>query len=262
MTELVTITGGSFLMGENENDKFANDTERPRHEVHVPTFRLARFPVTIGEFRSFRPNHEPGLPDDWPATMISWDDAIAYCTWVGGGTRLPTESEWEYAARAGSTRPFPWGDDITPQLANYYYNEQGNKVGPGHRTSPGQYPPNAFGIFDMTGNVCEWTMDAWHPTYEEAPTDGSSVALSPNGASSLSPGQAQPPWVLGKNRSCPVGAASKKPLNLASGPEPTIRVLRGGAWDYLPRLLRVSWRDRLPENQCRDNLGFRIASNL
>jgi formylglycine-generating enzyme required for sulfatase activity len=223
MTDLVTITGGSFLMGENENDKFVNDTERPRHEVHVRSFCLGRSPVTIGEFRGFRPDHEAGLPGDWPATMITWNDAIAYCAWLGNGTRLPTEAEWEYAARAGSTRPFPWGDEISPQHANYYYNEQGNKVGPGHRTSPGTYPPNAFGIFDMTGNVCEWTMDAWHPTYGGAPADGSA-------------------------RPAVAGATS--------------RVLRGGAWDYLPRLLRVSWRDRLPQNQCRDNLGFRIASNL
>ncbi len=261
MTELVTITGGSFLMGENDNDKFANDTERPRHEVHVPSFLLGRSPVTIGEFRSFRPNHESGLPENWPATMVTWEDAMAYCAWVGA--RLPTEAEWEYAARAGSRSPFPWGDDITPELANYYYNEQGNKVGPGHRTPPGQYPPNAFGIFDMLGNVCEWTADAWYPKYADFPTDGNRADLCPIGASSLSPGQAPaPPWVLGKISSCPVGAASQKPLNLAGCMEPISRVLRGGAWDYLPRLLRVSWRDRLPQHHCRDNVGFRIASNL
>lgn len=222
MSELATIDGGSFWMGENPDDKFANDTERPRHEVHVGAFRLGTFPVTIREFRMFRPNHEPTLPEHWPATLVSWDDAQAYCTWIGGGARLPSEAEWEFAARAGTQSPFPWGADITPDHANYYYTEQGNKVGPGHRTASGKYPPNAFGIFDMSGNICEWTMDAWHSSYDGAPTDGS-------------------PW-------------------LASDPA-ALRVLRGGAWDYLPRLLRVSWRDRLPAHHRRDNVGFRLASN-
>ncbi len=209
-------------MGENENDKFANDTERPRHKVHIASFRLGRFPVTIGEFREFRPNHEAGQPEDWPVTMVTWDEAIAYCERLGGGIRLPSEAEWEYAARAGSQTPFPWGADITPENANYYYTEQGNKIGPGQRTPCGSYPPNAFGIFDMTGNVCEWTMDAWQASHKEAPADGSARVATTT---------------------------------------PAARVLRGGAWDYLPRLLRVSWRDRLLQNQRRDNVGFRLAAN-
>ncbi|MFY8216935.1 MAG: formylglycine-generating enzyme family protein [Chthoniobacterales bacterium] len=223
MIDLVTIEGGRFLMGENPDDKFANDTERPRHAVDVPAFRLGRAPVTISEFREFRPYHERGLPGDWPAAMVSWDDAVAYCEWLGDGMRLPSEAEWEFAARAGSQSPFPWGADITPAHANYYYTEQGNKVGPGHRTPAGHYPANAFGIFDLVGNVCEWTLDAWQADHHDAPADG-----SPRAATTV----------------------------------PVHRVLRGGAWDYLPRLLRVSWRDHLLQNHRRDNVGFRIASNL
>jgi len=219
--DFVPIPAGNFLMGENADDKFAGDTERPRHAVRVEPFLLARTPVTIGEFRNFRPEHEPGQPAGWPAAMVSWDDAAGYCGWLGGGSRLPTEAEWEFAARAGTTTPYPWGDAITPSHANYYYAEDGRKIGCGHRTPPGRFPPNAFGLLDMLGNVCEWTQDRWHPDYQGAPADGS--ARTGSGL-------------------------------------PDRRVLRGGAWDYMPRLLRVSWRDGLPRTARRDNVGFRVAA--
>ena len=202
-------------MGENDDDKFANDTERPRHSVDVASFRIADSPVTIGEFRRFRPGHEDGLPPEWPTTLVSWDDAVAYCQWLGPEFRLPTEAEWEYAARAGSQTPYPWGDTIAPPQANYLYNEQGTKIGPGRRTPSRSYPPNSFGLFDLLGNVCEWTQDLWRPDYQSQPR-----------------------------------------------PNESRRVLRGGAWDYLPRLLRCSWRDALDSRKARDNIGFRIAANI
>ena len=224
--DFVTIPGGEFLMGENDGDKFANDTERPRRRVRIPSFRLARFPVTVGEFRRFRPGHEPDSPEDWPATMISWEDAQSYCLWMGNGIgtgiRLPSEAEWEYAARAGSTTHYPWGGTISPADANYYYEENGTRVGCGHRTPAGAFPANAFGLLDMVGNVCEWTADGWYPGHEGAPIDGSA--------------------------------------RLDSGFRDS-RVLRGGAWDYLPRLLRVSWRDHLYPQVRRDNVGFRVAAD-
>ena len=225
--DLVLIPGGSFLMGENEKDKFSGDTERPRHPVEVAAFRIGRAPVTLAEYRFFSPSHESNLPDAWPASKISWEEASAYCQLlgkeIGGAYRLPSEAEWEYAARAGTQTPYPWGEDIDTGLANYYYNEQGNKIGPGQRTPPGIYPANDFGLFDMLGNVCEWVQDGWHPNYDGAPADGS--VWERNEAASL-------------------------------------RVIRGGAWDYLPRLLRCSWRDAFPQAKRRDNLGFRIASSL
>lgn len=209
MTAFVPVPAGEFCMGENADDKFANDTERPRHRVSVAAFELAAAPVTLAEFRAFRPDHEPGLPGDWPAANLSWDDAAAYCAWRGD-CRLPTEAEWEYAARAGADSPYPWGSTIDPSQANYLYAEDGRKIGPGHRTPAGTYPANAFGLRDMLGNVCEWTADPWRPGFDEPP-------------------------------------------------DPSRRVLRGGAWDYLPRLLRVSWRDALPAGTRRDNVGFRLA---
>ncbi len=227
--ELISVPGGSFLMGENEEDKFADDTERPRHLVSVAPFLMGKTPVTIGEFRLFCPEHETGLPEEWPATMVSWNEASAYCGWLsehsGREFRLPTEAEWEFAARAGSQTPYPWGTTLTPEQANYFYTEQGDKVGPGQRSAVSSYPPNALGLCDMIGNVCEWVQDAWQPDYSCAADDGSAWELSGN-----------------RNETLP-------------------RVLRGGAWDYLPRLLRCSWRDRMPEPARRDNVGFRLASS-
>jgi formylglycine-generating enzyme required for sulfatase activity len=226
--DLIAIPSGEFLMGETPGDRFANDTERPCHWVRLPSFHLSRFPITIAEFQAFCPGHCPNQPGNIPVTNVTWTDAVAYCDWLGNQLglplRLPTEAEWEYAARSNQNTLYPWGDEISPELANYRYAEDGSRVGPGHPTPAGNYPPNAFGIFDLAGNVAEWTQDSWCADYYDAPHDGS----------------------------------ARKP----SGTSAPARALRGGAWDYLPRLLRCSWRDSYPETSARDNLGFRIAASL
>ncbi len=222
---MISVPPGEFWMGENNDDKFANDTERPRHLVRFSrTFSLAAHPVTVAEFLLFRPQHpDPGAPD-WPVALVSWIDAVAYCGWLSDQTgrpfRLPSEAEWECAARAGAATAFPDGDTLAIETANYFYSEHGLKIGPGHRTPVGSYPPNALGFHDLHGNIAEWCADLWHPTYDGAPADGSA-------------------WLAG----APSGR----------------RILRGGAWDYLPRLLRSSWRDALEETSRRDNVGFRVA---
>jgi formylglycine-generating enzyme required for sulfatase activity len=226
--ELIKLPAGEYVMGETLGDGFANDTERPRHRVSIQPFLLGVFPVTVAAFREFRPALDSSLPDEVPMTGITWHDAQDYCRWpsrqVGMAIRLPSESEWEYAARAGTTTLYPWGDEITTVMANYRYSEAGERVGPGHVTPAGDYPANDFGIYDLLGNVGEWTQDAWHPDYCGAPADGSA-------------------WEI-------------------SGKCPRFRVVRGGAWDYLPRLLRTSWRDACFEDFTRDNLGFRVAASL
>lgn len=219
---LVRIPGGTMSIGESGEDKYANDTERPRTEVVCSGFLLGRAPVSVEEFRRFRPGHEPGIPGDWPAACVSWEDAVAYCSWLGGGIRLPSEAEWEYACRAGSAAPFFCGDVLSPKDANYLYEEDGTKVGPGHRTPAGSYPENRFGLLDMAGNVNEWTADCWHPSHAGRP---SHTGIFPGGV-------------------------------------PGVHVLRGGSWDYLPRLLRSCWRDWLPAFTRRDNVGFRVARDL
>jgi formylglycine-generating enzyme required for sulfatase activity len=215
-------------MGENGDDRFATDTERPSHSVCVSrAFALGRFPVTTGEYRRFDPLHSPGDDPLLPVVNVSWDDAQGYCAWLGRetgeGFRLPTEAEWEFACRGGTNAPFATGDDITPADANFLYSEDGSRIGLGRRTPAGRYPANRFGLEDVHGNVCEWVEDAWHPHYRGAPGDGSA-------------------WVLGG--------------------DPRRRVIRGGAWDYLPRLLRSAWRDSLPREHRRDNVGFRVATDL
>ena len=224
---LVVLAVGEFMMGESADDKFANDTERPAHRVHFTrAFALGKFPVTVGEYRAFRPGHAPADAGDLPVVNVSWEEALAYCAWLSEQTvrafRLPSEVEWEFACRAGSERPFAGGGEITPADANYFYDEHGQRIGPGARTPVGRYPANAWGLHDLHGNVCEWVEDVWHSGYDSAPGDGAA-------------------W-------------------LANG-DPRRRVIRGGAWDYLPRLLRCSWRDALPADSRRDNLGFRIATN-
>ena len=222
---MVGLPAGEFMMGENAGDKFTNDTERPAHHVRIPPdLALARFPVTVGEYRRFRPGHAPGEAADLPVVRVNWHDATAFCDWLtkhtGHEYRLPGEAEWEYACRAGSQSLFAVGDEISPAQANFLYDENGIRIGLGGRTRVGHYPPNAFGLYDFHGNVGEWVADTWHPDYLGAPDDGRA-------------------WVeAGDHR----------------------RVVRGGAWDYLPRLLRSAWRDWRPADQRADNIGFRVAT--
>lgn len=226
LPELIDLPAGSFRMGASADDKFATETERPAHRVTFSrSFAIGRYPVTVGEYRCYWPGHEPEIPESWPAVGVSWHDATAYCGWLAGVTgrpfRLPTEAEWEYACRAGSVAAFATGSDIGPALANYLYSEAGERIGFGRRTPVGTYPSNSFGLHDLHGNVCEWVADAWHPNHAGA---------SPDGAARL-------------------GARSAR------------RVIRGGAWDHLPRLLRSAWRDALPPDARRDNVGFRLAAS-
>ena len=224
--QMVDLPPGRFVMGENTGDKFANDTERPAHEVCIGAgLAISRFPVTVGEFRQFRPDPLLNESPDLPMVRVSWGHARAYCAWLTAKTgrpyRLPSEAEWEYACRAGSQSLFAFGDDLPESMANYLYNENGLRVGPGKLQPVGSYPVNNFGLHDLHGNICEWVEDTWHPNYLGAPAQGEA-------------------WVEGV---------------------PSRRVIRGGAWDYLPRLLRSSWRDWRPADQRADNLGFRVAAS-
>jgi len=222
--EMIPIPAGTFVMGSRENDRFANDTERPAHEVCVASFLLGKHPVTVAQYRCYQPAHATDQNLGCPVVNVSWIDAQDYCSWLGSATqqsyRLPSEAEWEYACRAGTTTAFHTGDDITIIKANFLFDEQGTRIGESFPTPVGMYEANAFGLHDMHGNVCEWVEDHWHPGYDSAPQDGTA-------------------WRAAQSE----------------------HVIRGGAWDYLPRLLRSAWRDHLPASSKRDNVGFRIALN-
>ncbi|HEY9156271.1 MAG TPA: formylglycine-generating enzyme family protein [Opitutaceae bacterium] len=226
--ECVPLPIGEFIMGETKHDKFSTDTERPAHRVDfAEPFALGRFPVTIAQFRLIFPNHAIDEDPSLPVVNVSWDDAAAYCDALAARTgkpfRLPSEAEWEFACRAGSRGAFSTGSEIKSDQANFLYSESGDKIGRGARSMIGEFPANAFGLYDLHGNVCEWVADVWHPDYRSAPCDGSA-------------------WI--------------------DGADYDIRVIRGGGWDYLPRLLRSAWRDGLPRFAHRDNLGFRVAYTL
>jgi formylglycine-generating enzyme required for sulfatase activity len=151
--------------------------EQPVHTVSVPSFWLAETPVTNAQYRAFvEATGHPAPPswkdrrfnaDEQPVVTVSWEDAQAFCRWAG--LRLPSEAEWEYACRAGTTTEFWFGDD-EERLADYGWFE-GNSEGELQRVA--RKPANPFGLHDMHGNVWEWCQDRWHKDYKGAPEDGS-----------------------------------------------------------------------------------------
>lgn len=174
-SEMVLIPAGEFLMGSETGFP----PERPTHRVCVDAFYLSKYPVTNAQYRRFVAETGHRLPylddrrmqlDNWdqdtrtypsgrayhPVMLVSWRDAQAYCEWAGG--RLPTEAEWEKAARGGlEGKLYPWGDEIDPSLANYD-NREGT-------TPVGSYPPNGYGLYDVAGNVWEWIADWYDAKY-------------------------------------------------------------------------------------------------
>jgi len=177
--EMVVIPSGRFMMGSLEDEDGRFDDEGPCHAVTIARrFALARYPVTFEEYDGFcaATGREPPGDNDWgrgtrPVIAVSWDDAAAYCAWLSAATaaryRLPSESEWEYACRAGTATVYPWGDAWDAGRAN------GSEGGPGEPSPVGSYPANRWGLHDMIGNVWEWVEDRWHDSHEGAPDDGS-----------------------------------------------------------------------------------------
>ncbi len=243
--EMISIPGGTFMMGSPKEELERYDDEDPQHEVTVSSFYMGRYPITQAQWKavaelepiereldpdpsSFEENYE-GI-DRWkrPVEQVSWEDAQEFCDRLSKKTgreyRLPTEAEWEYACRAGTTTPFHFGETISTDLANYdgnYTYGEGVKGESRGQTTPVGYfkVANAFGLSDMHGNVWEWCEDDWHEDYENAPTDGS-ARFSEEG-----------------NR----------------------KVIRGGSWTDNPTFSRSAYRDYDARVDRNDSLGLRVV---
>ena len=171
--EMISIRGGSFAMGSNDDP-----TERPVHQVTIKPFSIGKYPVTVQEWNECAAAKACGVTaigrDDSPVSNVSWADAQQYAAWLAQATkkpyRLPSEAEWEYAARGGTQTKYWWGDKLQPGMAGCkdcgdLAAEQPAKVG--------SFRPNPFGLHDMGGGIDQWVEDCWHKNYQGAPLDGS-----------------------------------------------------------------------------------------
>ena len=243
---MVAVPPGTFTMGAPESEPLSQPNERPQRTVSIPAFAASAHEVTFAQWDAcmaaggcggYTPNDYNELDGDGfgrgdrPVINVSWHDAQLYVDWLsrssGQRYRLLTESEWEYAARAGTATPFHTGETITPEQANFdglydYPAENYDESGLYHdQTVPvGTFAPNAFGLYDMHGNVLEWVQDCYGH-YASAPNDGSAVE----------------------------GDGCR-------------RVLRGGSWTGLPWSLRSAWRDRSDAGHRFIDIGFRVARTL
>ena len=177
---LMLIPAGEFVMGASKKEKNSHDSERPQHTVTASKFLMGRYPVTQAQWRTvagynqvdraLNPAPSRFKGDNLPVERVSWDGAQEFCRRLsvktGKDYRLPSESEWEYACRAGTTTAYHFGDTLPTELANFARSlKQTSEVD--------RYPANRWGLHDMHGNVWEWCQDYWHDSYEDAPPDGS-----------------------------------------------------------------------------------------
>ncbi|MDG4602305.1 MAG: formylglycine-generating enzyme family protein [Defluviicoccus sp.] len=240
--EMVVIPSGTFLMGSPPGLEDREAHEGPQHRVTIGNrFALGKYAVRFSEYDHFCEVTKRKKPSDqgWgrgqrPVINVSWRDAVVYCEWLAKETgqpyRLPSESEWEYACRAGTTTPFSFGGTISPKQANYdgnYTYGGGSKGEYRQRTVPvGTLPANPWGLHEMHGNVWEWVADVWHDSYQGAPADGSA-------------------WTDGE------GKDSSR-----------YRVIRGGSWGHIPGFLRSAFRIWKVPVIRYFYLGFRLARTL
>lgn len=250
--EMVSIPKGTFMMGAPEKEKNSNNSERPQHQVTVQPFFMGKYPVTQAQWkfvaqlpqinRELDPYPSKFTGANRPVERVSWYDAVEFCSRLSRHTGrnycLPSEAEWEYACRAGTTTPFHFGETITTDLANYdpflHYGEfttiELQEIYRKKTTEVGSFGvANNFGLYDMHGNVWEWCLDDWHDNYEGSPTNG--IA-----------------WFN-----------SNEPSFDKTG----LAILRGGSWFHYCKFCRSAFRDF---NSFRDslynNIGFRVVCEV
>jgi formylglycine-generating enzyme required for sulfatase activity len=257
-----------FWMGSPLTEPERLDSEGPQHLVQLQGFFMSQTPITQGQWRAVagsqeRPGEQWGRElklnpsrfqskgekvnnmarllegesdtDQRPLENVNWWEAMEFCHRVskltGRTYTLPSEAQWEYACRAGTTMPFHFGDMISPELANYRgdvaYADGPKGIYREQTTPVGMFPANAWGLHDMHGNVWEWCLDEWNDSYEGAPTDGRA-------------------WVDAAE-----GEKSKESAK--------IKLLRGGSWDFNPGSCRSAYRVRYRPVDADGNVGFRVV---
>lgn len=213
--DMVTIPSGSFKMGSNEDS-----IEKPVHNVQIKSFKMGKYEVTQAQWKAVMGSNPSNFRgDNRPVEQVSWNDIQSFLGKLnkqsGKTFRLPSEAEWEYAARAGTSSKWSWGNSEGSAGSYVWYGKNS-----GSKTHPvGQKKPNAFGLYDMHGNVWEWVQDNWHDSYRGAPSDGSV-------------------WGGGDSR---------------------YRVIRGGCLSYSARDLRSAYRDYNSPGSRSYIIGFRLV---
>ncbi|WP_310429884.1 formylglycine-generating enzyme family protein [Chamaesiphon sp. VAR_48_metabat_135_sub] len=182
MLDMVYISAGSFIMGSSDKDKNSLAREKPQHLVSVPAFHMGKYPITQEQYQAIMGSNPSYIKGDGklPVESVIWDNVQVFCEKLSQQTqkkyRLPSESQWEYACRAGTTTPFHYGETITTDIANFDGTfsalDISTKIYRSKTTIVGSFPANHFGLCDMHGNVWEWCEDCWHENYQGAPVDG------------------------------------------------------------------------------------------
>jgi formylglycine-generating enzyme required for sulfatase activity/uncharacterized protein with von Willebrand factor type A (vWA) domain len=253
--DMVYIPGGTFLMGSPKTEAESRDNEKPQHEVTIQPFFMGKYTVTQAQWkavaqlpkiqRELNPDAFSFLGNNRPVERVSWYDAVEFCARLsqktGRNYRLPSEAEWEYACRAGTQTPFHFGETITTDLANYDGNDTYLDAPKGkyreETVDVGSFPPNAFGLYEMHGNVWEWCADPWHDNYNGAPTDGSV-------------------WDEKDNDHRYQNSVD---LLVMSGNDDRDRLLRGGSWNRYPRTCRSAIRYYIASDTRGYTFGFRFV---
>ncbi|MEH2059135.1 MAG: SUMF1/EgtB/PvdO family nonheme iron enzyme [Nostoc sp.] len=228
--EMVEIQGGTFMMGSPEEEAERYEYESPLHQVTVPKFFMGKYAVTQAQYQAIMGSNPSKFKGEKrPVEKVSWDEAVEFCKKLSQKTehtyRLPTEAEWEYACRAGTTTPFYFGETITTDLVNYNGNSPYGSAPKGEyreqTTDIGKFPPNCFGLYDMHGNIFEWCLDVYNSNYQDAPKDSSA-------------------WLSGLNNE--------------------IKLLRGGSWFIDARYCRSVIRNSHARVIRHSSIGFRVVT--
>jgi formylglycine-generating enzyme required for sulfatase activity len=228
--EMVAIPPGPTLIGALSSEKGSQSDERPAVPVQIKqAFAISAREITFDQWqrcvddggcRDYRPDDEGWGRGQRPVIFVSWDQALAYAAWLsrktGQSYRLPTEAEWEYACRAGAATRYAFGETVSADKANFGRSKGGT-------VPAGTYPPNAWGLSDLHGNVWEWVEDVWSPGHRGRPDD-------------------QRPRL--------------------DGPDPDTRTVRGGSWDDPPHRVTCASRNRKDRDQRENEIGFRVARSF